>query len=256
MTTTADHDPERQVTQAPPQAPTPARILTLDAERFRVAWQQLNGGTARPVRPYRGSPDQSAWSAFHQTMTDRCDARWQPRTSGLERDASRVQVASYTLIRRGGKVLAYTRTRGGDARLSLRRSIGVGGHVESRDDAFARDFAFMFGGRPIQDVVAACAWRELCEEVGGCGRILPTVPRVRAYLYDPSDEVGRVHLGAVCTSDAPDDWEPSPNGEVRETGWIAPAPILAAPPGEWEGWSVRLAEALASDDGQTWRALS
>ena len=251
--TTAAQDPKRQFPAA--AHPTPARVLTLDAARFLAAWRNLNGPEAPAVRPYLGCPDREAWATYHEALATRCDARWQPRTRELEVDFTRVQVASYTLIRRDGRVLAYTRSKGGDARLSLRRSIGVGGHVEPRDDAYAGNFGFLFAGGPVQEVAAACAWRELCEEIGGDARILPTVPRVRAYIYDPSDDVGRVHLGVVCVSDAPPGWEPITNGEILSHCWVTPEPVLAAPPGEWESWSVHLARALATPDGTGWRSL-
>ncbi len=81
------------------------------------------------------------------------------------------------------RVFTYTRGGGsGESRLHAKRSIGVGGHI-SREDAVGDEDPYLTGMR-----------RELDEEV--------TIQcdysdQREGLLYDPSNEVGRVHLGVI-----------------------------------------------------------
>ena len=112
---------------------------------------------------------------------------FQPR-SAMEIDPSYKQLIPYVILEsideRGDKVL-FTYTRGGgsgEKRLHAKRSVGIGGHI-SREDAA--------GG---SDVYATGMQRELAEEV-----IIesPYVETREGLIYDPSNDVGKVHLGVV-----------------------------------------------------------
>lgn len=81
------------------------------------------------------------------------------------------------------KVFTYTRGGGGgETRLHAKRSIGVGGHI-SQEDAQGDEDPYTTGMR-----------RELDEEVT-IGA--PYVDHREGLLYDPSNDVGKVHLGVV-----------------------------------------------------------
>jgi predicted NUDIX family phosphoesterase len=81
------------------------------------------------------------------------------------------------------KLFTYTRGGGGaESRLHAKRSIGVGGHISSAD------------AEGSEDPYTAGMKRELDEEVT-IGS--PFIDQREGLLYDPSNEVGRVHLGVV-----------------------------------------------------------
>jgi len=112
---------------------------------------------------------------------------FQPR-SKMETDPSYKQLIPYVVLQwidDDGSVNLFTYTRGGgggEKRLHAKRSIGIGGHI-SREDATA-------GG----DVYTTAMQRELEEEV----QLNAAYQASReGLIYDPSNEVGQVHLGVV-----------------------------------------------------------
>lgn len=114
-----------------------------------------------------------------------------------ENDPTFKQVIPYVIIMRGNEVFRYQRTKkGGESRLHDRWSIGVGGHINPQDSVISADGDVL----PAQTVYETAMWRELQEEVSvereGREREAFSLPPV-ALLYDPSDEVGRVHFGIV-----------------------------------------------------------
>jgi predicted NUDIX family phosphoesterase len=111
---------------------------------------------------------------------------FQPR-SQMETDPRFKQLIPYVLLewRDDGvtKLFAYTRGGGGgETRLHARRSVGIGGHI-SREDAAD-------GGDPYSTGMQ----RELSEEIQLESEYIDQ--RV-GLLYDPSNDVGKVHLGIV-----------------------------------------------------------
>ncbi len=112
---------------------------------------------------------------------------FQPR-GPMETDPSYKQLIPYVLMQwtdNDGEVQLFTYTRGGgsgEARLHAKRSVGIGGHI-SREDAAD-------GGDPYTIGME----RELAEEV----QLGSSYQDARVGLiYDPSNEVGQVHLGVV-----------------------------------------------------------
>ena len=106
----------------------------------------------------------------------------------METDPSYKQLIPYVLLQwtaESGAVKLFTYTRGGgsgEARLHAKRSVGIGGHI-SREDAAG-------GGDPYTTGMH----RELAEEV----QLESNYSESRVGLiYDPSNEVGQVHLGVV-----------------------------------------------------------
>lgn len=106
-----------------------------------------------------------------------------------EGDERFLQVIPYCLIRRGDSFYAYRR-KGSEERLHDLFSLGFGGHVDLED--------MRHDGSPhlhVQDMISSCMMRELEEELQG-----PSNGYWKDFLgviYDPSNEVGRVHLGLV-----------------------------------------------------------
>lgn len=113
----------------------------------------------------------------------------------LETDEKFLQLIPYTLIMsRNGQVLAYSRTsKGGEGRLHDKVSVGFGGHINVLDLVYN-----MEGYISLDSTVYNSTKRELHEEISTdiCSE---EVTEEIGLLYDPSDEVGRVHLGVVQT---------------------------------------------------------
>ncbi len=108
--------------------------------------------------------------------------------SQAEADPSYKQIIPYVIMAYDGKYLSYVRgRRAGENRLTGLRSIGIGGHINPRDDLplFNTDF---------YETYLAAVEREVAEEVS-----VETshTGRVVALLNDESNEVGSVHLGIV-----------------------------------------------------------
>lgn len=111
----------------------------------------------------------------------------------MESDPNFKQLIPYVLLRYIDEknithLFAYTRGSGqGESRLHAKRSIGIGGHI-STEDATARPGQVDLG--PYRNGML----RELTEEVR-----LETeyTEQCVGMIYDPTTEVGRVHLGVV-----------------------------------------------------------
>ena len=146
-----------------------------------------------------------------------------------EEDSSHKQLIPYVVVRDGTRTYLMERTRaGGDPRLHLKATIGVGGHLNPVDRG---DDALMEGLR-----------REWSEEL-----VAEFEPRFElvGLLNDDSNPVGSVHLGVVFTVEA--------NGcavTVREheklSGRFATPGEVAAAWDRMESWSQLVATHLLS----------
>lgn len=106
--------------------------------------------------------------------------------SAAEKDPGFKQIIPYVLLTHHGRVLHYTRgKKTGEQRLAAKGSIGIGGHLNDRDENL---FSF------DQTAYLAGVRREVNEEL-----ILQSgyQNHIRALLNDDDTEVGRVHLGIV-----------------------------------------------------------
>ena len=123
-----------------------------------------------------------------------------PRSSA-ETDPSLKQIIPYAILASGGRVLRYKRgKKSGEQRLVAKGSIGIGGHMNDRDEGlFALDKEAYLSG--VQ--------REIDEEL-----IIehPLQNRIAALINDDSNEVGQVHLGVVHVLELP-----HPTAEKRES---------------------------------------
>jgi len=106
--------------------------------------------------------------------------------TAAEVDPDYKQIIPYAILAHDDRVLYYVRgKKAGEQRLVAKGSIGIGGHLNDRDESlFAWD----------EKAYRAGVEREVNEEI----RIGTTFDdRIVALLNDDSTEVGRVHLGVV-----------------------------------------------------------
>ena len=112
---------------------------------------------------------------------------FQPR-GPMETDPSFKQLIPYVLLQwtnEDGEVMLFTYTRGGgsgEKRLLAKRSVGIGGHISKEDAADGAD-PYTTGMQ-----------RELAEEIKLDSGYTETR---EGLIYDPSNDVGKVHLGVV-----------------------------------------------------------
>ena len=158
---------------------------------------------------------------------------FQPR-GPMEVDPNYKQLIPYVLMEYtdgDGEIHLFTYTRGGgggESRLHAKRSVGIGGHI-SREDADGAGELYETGMR-----------RELAEEVRLSSQY--TEQRV-GLIYDPSSEVGQVHLGVVHVFKLTDPKVDSNEEDLAEGGFVSVAK-LREENDRLETWSQLAIEAL------------
>ena len=112
---------------------------------------------------------------------------FQPR-SEMETDPSYKQLIPYVLLQwtdEDGVTKLFTYTRGGgsgESRLHAKRSVGIGGHISREDAADDADpYSTGMQRELSEEVRLESAYSEHCDGL----------------IYDPSNDVGKVHLGVV-----------------------------------------------------------
>lgn len=148
-----------------------------------------------------------------------------------ERDPDWLQLIPYCVVLRPDRreVFRYQRgVAGGEGRLHGKHSVGVGGHVEPQD-----------GGGPAGRAAYLAGYRrELAEELGLSDDELRTLySPVRAIVWDPSDDVGRVHLGLVHLLHLGPGTALRPTDPALVGGRFQDVYGLLDDPGPWERWS-------------------
>jgi predicted NUDIX family phosphoesterase len=114
--------------------------------------------------------------------------RFIPR-SKAEKDPSYKQLIPYVIMSNNGRFLTYVRgKRAGETRLVAKRSIGIGGHINTGDNEVP---LFDMNFRKMYELAVE---REVAEEVSVEAN---HTDRIVALLNDDSTEVGSVHLGIV-----------------------------------------------------------
>lgn len=139
-----------------------------------------------------------------------------------------VQLIPYCLLRKDDAIFRYRR-KGSEGRLTGLYSVGVGGHVNPVDLEEKTSLI-----HPYQNALA----REIWEEVG---LLLPIIPNPVALIYDPSNDVGRVHLGVVHLLNVPSHTSLTMNDSALQGGEFIPQTTLKAhceaAPSLYETWS-------------------
>jgi len=132
------------------------------------------------------------------------------------------------VLRCGDSVFHYRRGAGGtEARLRAKRSVGIGWHISDAD-----------AGTP--DPYSAGMMREQTEEVDITSNY---EQQFLGVLFDPSMDVGKVHLGLVHLF-----WLDTPDVTALETGiadgGFATVAELLADAGQFETWSQLVLAAM------------
>lgn len=112
----------------------------------------------------------------------RQNCEFMPRPEAEERPDYK-QIIPYVILRRGDMIFTTARlSKGGEARLHGKLSVGVGGHINPCDDE--------------GDMLLNGLWREIDEEVSveKSGELISC-----GFINDDSNSVGSVHLGALFT---------------------------------------------------------
>ena len=140
---------------------------------------------------------------------------FQPR-GPMETDPSFKQLIPYVLLEwtdENGEVSLFTYTRGGgsgEARLHAKRSVGIGGHISQEDAADGAD-PYTTGMQ-----------RELAEEI----KLDSGYSETReGLIYDPSNEVGQVHLGVVHRFVLESPQVKSNEADLAEGGFVSVAEL-------------------------------
>lgn len=170
---------------------------------------------------------------FLQPILQSEQLSYQPR-SQMETDPSFKQLIPYVVLQWNDEndsphLFAYTRGGGGgEARLHAKRSIGIGGHI-SREDASDGADAYRTGMQRelAEEIQLDSGYRETCEGL----------------IYDPSNEVGQVHLGVVHRFLLSDPHVASNEEDLAEGGFVS-VEELKEQHARLETWSQLALDAL------------
>ncbi len=152
------------------------------------------------------------------------------------------QIIPYVVMRRGDKVLAYSRSKkSGEGRLHNKWSVGIGGHINPEDEDKKIG---------INMVLSNAINRELLEELEWGDTFDNTINHINEFgvIYDNADSVGRVHLGYVLIVDIPKEETsyPQPREDtIADCQWftVKDASKLM----NLEGWSKIVLEAMVGE---------
>lgn len=144
-------------------------VMVIPTEKF-VELYQLQGFTTR-VKSFESLIND------HSFFRDRYE---------VENDLSLKQIITYGLIRYNNRYFSYQRKSRNESRLNALYSIGVGGHVEALDKK--SDISTLY----------ASIRREVQEEITVTSLVSN---RLIGIINDDSNDVGKVHVGAVFLID-------------------------------------------------------
>lgn len=150
------------------------------------------------------------------------------------------QIITYTILLYDRTVLTYARTKKtGEGRLRGKFSIGIGGHVQYPENLDTICFAHPSS---LYNYVLGESCRELNEEIGLRYENDLIFNAPIGLIYDPSDAVGRVHLGVVFAAGViyPDSVV-SKCDHLSDTEFLEPSAILTES-NAYESWSRLLIE--------------
>lgn len=134
----------------------------------------------------------SIYSPFH--LLEEVDFFFRPR-SLVENDPNYKQLIPYVIFKtKSSTYLTYRRGGGvGESRLAGKLSIGIGGHVNNTT-----------GGEFDYQSFIKEMYREIEEEIGNPQDVIKVL-NFLGWIYDDSNDVGKVHLGAAYLADLPDE---------------------------------------------------
>lgn len=147
------------------------------------------------------------------------------------------QIIAYAIFCHKGRILAYSRTsKGGEARLHDKMSLGIGGHINPVDGLADNIETYLAGVE-----------REIREEITFPGS---ATQQLYAVINDDTNEVGSVHLGIVHRFEL-DTEEVAPLEKKLADMKFHTLDELAGPLyGNLETWSAICVDALAQERAQ------
>ncbi|MER3425032.1 MAG: hypothetical protein C4293_19165 [Nitrospiraceae bacterium] len=127
-----------------------------------------------------------------------------------EHDDRYKQLIPYVALRFRDSVFTYVRgKKSSESRLTSKRSIGLGGHIEPGDASlFSSD----------RDLYLEAARREVGEEVHLDS---PYVEHIVALINDDSNDVGKVHFGIVHIWDVAEPKVAKREGLITQAGFVS-----------------------------------
>ena len=155
------------------------------------------------------------------------------RRGDCETDPGFKQLIPYVLVCTKGEgktpfLLSYSRSPvSGEVRLMGKRSVGIGGHVNPADDAADGDLKELFLRGAVREV----------EEELGLQSLDPTRLHRLGLLYDPTNEVGHVHVGIVFLLILADGETVTPEAAMHETTFRTLTSLRNEDQGLFERWS-------------------
>lgn len=170
--------------RSPQSSPNPDHVMTALAQRAEEEILVIPAAVIDQIGQLAGF--EADVERFLHPILQSDQLSFQPR-SAMESDPSFKQLIPYVLLecREDGvtKLFSYTRGGGGgEHRLHALRSVGIGGHISREDAADGGDPYHQGMHRELaEEVHIDAGYEECCEGL----------------IYDPSNEVGRVHLGVV-----------------------------------------------------------
>ncbi len=176
-------------------------------------------------------------AAFEETVTRR---GFFVQRSHAETNPNLKQVIPYTVVVRHGDIFLMRRlSKGGEARLANKLSIGVGGHINPEDAIATVDPSGTLSHSPIDNG----SRREIREEVEVSGR--SHLARV-GVLNDDSNPVGAVHVGLVQLMVVEGDVKVREH-DLLEGSFVSPEELvrLSDQGANFESWSKILVERLS-----------
>ncbi len=146
----------------------------------------------------------------------------------MESDPSYKQLIPYILLRHEDRVFRYWRTkRAGESRLHHLYSLGVGGHIDQRDENLFT---------PTDKLLDEAAMRELKEEVEIDS---PESLKHIGFINDDESDVGKVHFGIVYEAWLGNDAIKTREGALGRGEWKA---VDALSDVAYETWSQFLVD--------------
>lgn len=146
-----------------------------------------------------------------------------------EQDLEFRQLIPYHMVLRAGEYLEYFRTKmSGETRLHSKRSVGIGGHINTEDA----------GGSEKMEAYIKGSLRELTvEELRIASQTIDNA--IVGMINDETTEVGRVHFGVVHIVEIDKNGGVSTvDPAIELSGFMSPRILRCGAPGaEFEAWS-------------------
>jgi predicted NUDIX family phosphoesterase len=161
-----------------------------------------------------------------------------------EQDESLKQIIPYVIFYCRDEVFSYVRGQSaGETRLVGNRSIGIGGHINPRDEMlFARTDA-----ASDRQTYLEAVQREIDEEVVVEG---PFEPQIAALINDDSNLVGRVHFGLVHLCRLSHKGVRKREQQITKAGFVPVSDLAGPRREELESWSALCLDLLLKNRGE------